>query len=187
MSNLHKPLTEQNTALVLNKESGAYEVICLETGEVITANKSVADLSKFMFNFDQAMLVCQAIREGATLQDLDADPMYPSLHVIAYWRKRHVMFDEEFKLARKQRAEYYHDRVISLANAADDDSNVAVAKFKADQYKWAAEKGDPSTFGNKIEHTGNANATSIVVFTGIDRKPKEADVIEVKDGKSNNP
>jgi hypothetical protein len=87
-------------------------------------------------------------------------------------------FDEEIKLARKQRAEYYHDKVIDLAEKITDDDNVAVAKFKADQYRWAAEKGDPASYGNKIEHTGSNVAPSIIVFTGIDRSAKP-DIIEV--------
>lgn len=181
--NLHKPLTEQNTEIVLNRESGKYEIICLETGEVVSNDRSVSDLSKYKFNFEQGLMICQAIREGKTLQDISSAPEFPSLHVIAYWRKMNATFDEEIKLARKQRAEYYHDRVIQLANDLGDDANVAVAKFKADQYRWAAEKGDPGSYGNKIEHTGNGNAPSIVVFTGIDRTPLP-DIIEVVDEKS---
>lgn len=182
--NLHKPLTEQNTEIVLNRETGKYEIVCLDTGEVISQDNKLSDLSKYKFNFEQGLMICQAIREGKTLQDIDNDSNFPSLHVVAYWRKMNATFNEEIKLARKQRAEYYHDRVIALANETTDDSNVAVAKFKADQYRWAAEKGDPGSFGNKIEHTGNTNATSIVVFTGIDRTPKP-DIIEVIDGNKN--
>jgi len=178
MNLMHRPLKAENTEIILNTKTGKYELICLDTGETISQDNLVADLSKYRFNMEQGLLVCQAIREGKTLQEIAKDPMYPSIHVIAYWRKNNPTFDEEIKLARKQRAEYYHDRVLELANTISDDANVAVAKFKADQYRWAAEKGDPSSYGNKIEHTGSNVAPSIVVFTGINRQAKP-DIIEV--------
>jgi hypothetical protein len=173
----HRKLNEANTEIVLNKETGQYEIICLETGEVLN-RREVGDLSRFRFDFDQGLRICQAIREGKTIKQIGDDTSYPSLSVIAHWRKMNPTFDEEIKLARKQRAEYYHDKVIDLAEKITDDDNVAVAKFKADQYRWAAEKGDPASYGNKIEHTGSNVAPSIIVFTGIDRSAKP-DIIEV--------
>lgn len=166
----------QSTTIVKNKQTGKLEVICLDTGEVI--NQGV-DLSKYKFDLHTAMLVCQHIREGATLKQIDNDPDLPSLTVIHYWRRTNASFDEEIKLARKDRAEYYHDRVLDLADETLDKDEVAVNKFKADQYKWAAEKGDPASYGNKIEHTGSNVAPSIVVVTGISRS-KEAEVIETE-------
>lgn len=177
MNNLtHRTLDASNTAVVLNEVTGKYEVVCLDTGEVID-EKNQIDLSKYRFSMEQAMRICQAIREGKTLMQIAEDSTFPSIHVISYWRKLNTQFDEEIRLARKQRAEYYHDKVLELANTISDDDNVAVAKFKADQYRWAAEKGDPSSYGNKIEHTGSNVAPSIIVYTGIDRR--QPDVIEV--------
>jgi hypothetical protein len=171
----------QSTTVVKNKETGKLEVICLDTGEVLNQG---LDLSKYRFDLNTAMLVCQKMREGATLKDIDKDPDLPSLPVIHYWRRTNASFDEEIKLARKDRAEYYHDEVINIANNTLDKDEVAVAKFKTDQYKWAAEKGDPSSYGNKVEHTGSNTAPSIIVFTGINRRPKqveEAEVIEIEE------
>ena len=183
MSDLvHRTLDASNTAIVLNKQTGKYEVICLDTGEVIN-QKDQVDLSKYRFNLEQGLRICQAIREGKTLMEIADDPTFPSIHVISYWRKMQPQFDEEIKLARKQRAEYYHDKVLELANTISDDDNVAVAKFKADQYRWAAEKGDPSSYGNKIEHTGSNVAPSIIVYTGIDRR--QPDIIEVTNEQKN--
>lgn len=159
-----------NTAIVKNPRTGELETVCLDTGEVIRSLQ-VNELDKYKFNFDTALLVCQKIREGATLKDIHEDPTLPELTVIHYWRRTNPTFDEEIKLARKERAEYYHDRVIQIANEVVDRDDVVVAKFKADQYRWAAEKGDPSSYGNKVEHTGSNTAPSIVVVTGIERKP----------------
>jgi len=159
-----------STHLVKNLVTGDLETICLDTGEVLKA-VSIHELDKYRFNFDMALLICQKIREGATLKQIGDDPTLPSLTVIHYWRRTNATFDEEIKLARKDRAEYYADKVIEIANEVVDKDDVPVAKFKADQYKWAAEKGDPSSYGNKIEHTGSNVAPSIVVVTGISRLP----------------
>jgi folate-binding Fe-S cluster repair protein YgfZ len=159
-----------NTAIVKNPKTGELETVCLDTGEVVRSLQ-INDLDKYKFNFDTALLVCQKIREGATLKDIHEDPTLPSLTVIHYWRRTNPTFDEEIKLSRKERAEYYHDRVLEIADEVVDRDDVAVAKFKADQYRWAAEKGDPSSYGNKVEHTGSNTAPSIVVVTGIERKP----------------
>jgi hypothetical protein len=159
----------RNTEIVLNKQTGKYEIICLESGEVLSDINSV-DLSRYKFNYELGLLICQKVREGWTLTKISEDPQFPSLHVMAHWRKINPTFDEEIKLARKHRAEYYHDKVIELAEQVTDDSNIAAAKFKAEQYKWAAEKGDPNSYGNKVEVSGNVAPTSIVVYTGIERR-----------------
>jgi hypothetical protein len=164
-----------NTALVRNPKTGTLENICLDTGEVLRP-VNMHEMEKYKFNFDMALLICQRVREGATLKQLGDDPTLPSLTVIHYWRRTNATFDEEIKLARKDRAEYYADKVIEIAEEVVDKDDVPVAKFKADQYKWAAEKGDPGSYGNKIEHTGSNTATTLVVMTGIQRRPD----IEVK-------
>ena len=160
---------EYSSAIVRNKQTGQYETICLDTGEVLNTGMNPKDMSKYKFNLDTALVICQKIREGATLKQIGDDPDLPSLTVLHYWRRTNASFDEEIKLARKERAEYYHDRVLEIADDVVDRDEVSVAKFKADQYRWAAEKGDPSSYGNKVEHTGSNTAPSIVIVTGIKR------------------
>ena len=171
------PSRNNSTAVVRNKETNKLETICLDTGEVLTQD---VDLSKFRFQLETAMLICQAIREGATLKSIGDNPAFPSLTVVHYWRRSNATFDEEIRMARKDRAEYYHDKVLEIAEDTIDRDDVVVAKFKADQYKWAAEKGDPSSYGNKIEHSGSNVAPTIVVMTGIDRKP-DIEVIDYEE------
>lgn len=157
------------TMIVRNQRTGKLETICLETGEVLNA-LNASDMSRYKFHLETAAAICQAIREGRTLKSLHDDPDFPDLAVIHYWRRNNATFDEEIKLARKERAEYYHDRVLELAdNTIPERDEIALAKFRADQYKWAAEKGDPGSYGNKIEHTGSNTAPTMVIVTGIRR------------------
>jgi len=170
-----------STLVVKNPTTGELETVCLDTGEVLTNN---VDLSKYRFNIDMALLICQKIREGGTLKKLHEDSNFPNATVINYWRRNNVQFDEEIKQARKERAEHYHDKVIELADETVDKDDVPVAKFRSDVYKWAAEKGDPSSYGAKIEHTGSNVAPAIVVVTGIKRaaleEPEDVEFTEIK-------
>ena len=168
---------EYNTAIVRNKQTGALETICLDTGDVLRPGSEI-NLTEYKFNYETAVLVCQKIREGATLKQIGDDPSLPSLTVIHYWRRNNASFDAEIKLARKDRAEYYHDKVLDLADDIVDKDDVPVARFKADTYKWAAEKGDPSSYGSKIEHTGSNVAPTIVVMTGIERIKPDIEVTD---------
>lgn len=170
-----------NTIVVKNPKTNRFEHVCLDTGEVLN-DLVPTDMDKYKFNYDMAQLICQKIREGATLKSIGDDPTLPSLTVIHYWRRSNPTFDDEIKLARKDRAEYFHDKVLQIAGEVVDKDDVAVAKFKADQYKWAAEKGDPSSYGNKIEHTGSNVAPTLVVVTGISRDaPVETTAREIED------
>lgn len=166
---------EYNTAIVRNKTTGKLETICLDTGDVLRPGSEI-DLLTYKFNYETAVLICQKIREGATMKVIGDDPSLPSLTVVHYWRRNNASFDEEIKLARKDRAEYYHDKVLDIADEVVDKDDVPVARFKADSYKWAAEKGDPASYGNKIEHTGSNVAPTIVVMTGIARGKPDIEV-----------
>jgi hypothetical protein len=166
---------DYSSAIVRNKRTGELETVCLDTGEILSGIQK-HDLSKFRFNFETALLICQKIREGATLKSIGDDPDFPDLTVIHYWRRSNASFDEEVKLARKERAEYYHDRVLQLADETLEKDEIPVARFKADQYKWAAEKGDPGSYGNKVEHTGSNTAPAMVIVTGIQRPKPDVEV-----------
>ena len=129
---------DYNSTIVKNPTTGKYETICLDTGEILNTSNPM-DLSRYRFDLDVALIICQRIREGATLKQIGDDPTLPSLTVLHYWRRTNATFDQEIKLARKERAEYFHDKVLEIADEVVDREEVPVAKFKADQYRWAAD------------------------------------------------
>ena len=169
----------RNEFIVRDAESGELQVIDMTTGEVISSQSNLIPESAFAFSYELAMLICQKVAEGCTLAQLDKDPDTPPLHIIQHWRRSQPMFDAEFKLARKQRADVYHDRVAEIAeNAANmgygSREELAGAKLAADQYKWLAEKGNPDAYGNKVTHEGSEEKpiTMRVINTGINRAMK---------------
>lgn len=162
-----------NTYITKDKH-GKLQVICLDTGEVLNSDLVLPQAYKFDYNV--AQLICQEIREGKTLKALGADPKFPSLSVIHHWQRANPSFAAEVKMARQDRADYYHDRVMDIADSVDETTTrdeVTALKFKTDQYKWAAEKGNPSSYGNKTEVSGTIeNKVSMIVLnTGIRRRP----------------
>lgn len=166
----------RNEFVVRDKESGELQVINMDTGEVISSESNLIPEKTFAFSYNLAMLICQKVAEGFTLSDLDNDPDLPPLHVIQHWRRSQPMFDTELRLARKQRADVYHDKVVQIAdNAANlnyrDREELANAKLAADQYRWLAEKGNPESYGNKVTHEGSDEKpiTMRVINTGISR------------------
>lgn len=179
----------RNEFIVRDEESGELQVIDMTTGEVISSQSNLLPESTFAFSYELAMLVCQKVAEGATLAQLDKDPDIPPLHIIQHWRRAQPMFDAELRLARKQRADVYHDRVAEIAeNAANmgygSREELAGAKLAADQYRWLAEKGNPDAYGNKVTHEGSEEKpiTMRVINTGINRAMKPDVIVkEVQD------
>lgn len=171
--------------IVKNPKTGELETICLETGEVIS--KEHADLSRYKFNSELATLVCQKVREGGTFKKVCAD-LNIDLAVLHYWQRAYPHFANEIRLARLDRADYYHDKVLEEAENVQTKDDVIVAKFKVDQYKWAAEKGNPDAYGAKTQVSGSIeNKVSMIVLnTGIKRIKPDIEVqYEHKEDQSN--
>ena len=165
----------RNEFVVKDPESGELQVIDMTTGEV-TSSSSLVPQETFTFSYEMAMLICQKVAAGATYAELDKDPDVPPLHIINHWRRSQPMFQAEINLARKMRADHYHDKVAEVAaNAANlgysSREDLANAKLAADQYRWLAEKGNPDAYGNKVTHEGSEEKpiTMRVINTGINR------------------
>lgn len=167
-----------NTYITKDKH-GKLIVVCLETGEILNSNMELS--TSYRFDYNVAQLICQEIREGKTLKSLGANPKFPPLSVIHHWQRNNPSFAAEVKLARQDRADYYHDRVLDIADSVDETTTrdeVGALKFKTDQYKWAAEKGNPASYGNKTELSGTIeNKVSMIVLnTGIRRDKPDVEV-----------
>lgn len=184
MSRINKK--DINTHVVWNADSREYEVISLETGEVVSSSGLRESVGKFLFSSEIALLICQEVRQGRTLSSIGNDPRFPPIEVISHWRRMHPLFEDNIKLARKDRAEGYHDKIIDMAHALSENGGImskeeiAAKKVAIDSFKWAAEKNNPEDFGKKqeISHSGNAIAPTIVVNTGINRNVKPDIIVQ---------
>lgn len=151
----------EETIITTNPETGELEEMDLYTGEVIFRE----DKNRCPYNLEEAKQFCDLVRGGYTFANA-AKTMDMSYAIISYWRSRHPDFDQAVKIAREERAEFFHDRVLEIAEGVKDKDEAQVARVQIDAYKWAAEKNDPAKFGNKNVH-GGVGGVTIIVDTGV--------------------
>lgn len=171
-----KSMGNVNEIVVKNKHTGDLETIDLNTGEIVASSNYLPDEPVYQFKRDIALRICQEVKNGRTLLDIGNDPEFPPLHIISFWQRSERMFQEELIIARKQRSEVYHDKVLEIAdNAANlrytSKEDISNANLAAKQYQWAAERGNPERYGNKVTHEGSEEKpiTMRVINTGINR------------------
>lgn len=165
----------EDTIVTTNPKTGKIEELDVFTGEVVTYGDDVV----VPYETHTGREFCTLVREGATFAEACAK-LKVKYSQISYWRQRYPDFDEAVKLAREERAEFYHDKVVETAEETHCKDDVPVAKVKIDAYKWAAEKGDPNRFGNKNNITG-AGGVTIIVDTGVDTNKIETFELDGED------
>ncbi len=123
------------------------------------------------------------IMAGRTMLEISKMEGFPTLRAMQGWLIKYEDFRRDMDKAREIRAGYYHDSAIDKAEKVKKNT-VAQTKLQVDTYKWAAEKGDPSRYGNQTKIVGDPDRpVQILVETGIreaviEQKPKEIDVDE---------
>lgn len=122
------------------------------------------------FNPTLSARICYEVQKGHTVEQIGKKKGFPPAYIIKLWTRTNRKFYEEMQQARRERAEYFHDQIIEIANGITKKSEVAVAKTKLSAFKWAAEKGNPEQYGQKQIHEGNPDKPiTILIDTGIRR------------------
>jgi transposase-like protein len=162
---------------VTRDENGELISIDRTTGEIIQVGNNPQELSaihKTSYTPTLGRAVCNLVMEGSTVveaaKELDITPS-----AIYYWCNRYPDFAESLALARRERAHYFHDKIIEIANTVPGKPREEVAshRLSADLYKWAAERGNPD-YAPNTKITGGGTPIAITVSTGIpQRKPQE--------------
>jgi hypothetical protein len=100
---------------------------------------------------------------------------YPCARTIFYWLGQYPEFKRQMDSAKKIRAEFFADKVITTADDLMHEDDAPVAKVKIDAYKWGSKVNDPDTYGDKLKHSGDASAPlGFVIMTGVpDPEPIE--------------
>lgn len=124
--------------------------------------------------------ICRMLTEGMSITDISRLEEMPPRWVIWRWRNEHPEFKAAMEDAKKCRAEYFHDEVISIANQEElHEDDVPREKMRADLYKWGAAVGDSDSYGNKTKLTGDpGNPAIIMIETGIRREGDEPISVE---------
>ena len=131
-------------------------------------------------------LICQRISEGKTITEISKLPGFPSTSIIAKWRATHDDLNEHLVAAKAMRAELHHDKIAAALEGMRDlgKDEVPAEKLYIDTNKWLAEKNDPATYGNKIQHSGDSKQPlTMVISTGVPSSEPEPDnVIDLDKG-----
>lgn len=114
--------------------------------------------------------ICTRVAEGLTLAEVARTPGYPNYATLARWRRLHPEFNEMYALARKDRAEIYFARLIEQAETARADRDeVALARLRADIYKFAAKVCAPDEYVEKTQIDAKVAVGTFTIETGIRR------------------
>jgi hypothetical protein len=142
-----------------------------DTGELVHHPAPLPPIQKHGYSEQLADLICQKIVEGVPMSDICKEPGFPTLHMIARWKRLKPEFAQALQHAREARAELLRDQALKAATGPMDKDDVPAAKLAVDTFKWAAEKDDPRTYGNKVDVSGAISVMQLVVDTGIQRGP----------------
>lgn len=118
---------------------------------------------------DLCLEIAMEIANGKTFYQLDKLKQFPSTRTVFYWYAR----DQEFKTlideARRVRAEFYHDKLVEVAEDVEED-NARSSKVKADVYKHLMGVNDKERFGQAPKQADVPSTINIVFNTGINRE-----------------
>lgn len=105
--------------------------------------------------------ICQHYAEGMSLQRISKLAEMPEYGRILRWVRQHPEFRVMFEHAKAARAIHLENKAQETAeevydNAADKDL-VPAGRLKVDTYFRVAEVNDPSKYGKRVTHEGNAD------------------------------
>lgn len=169
-------MEEKETITILNKQTGKLETINIHTGETVTTEGQLTQ--QYLYTVELSEAIANYVAEGNTLKQISEMQGMPPLYLIYNWRRSHPDFKNKLKLARKDRASFFEDKMIEVVEEAGGASkdDVAALKLQMDGYNKLAEKGDPETYTPKPQNLLAAHAPAMIVInTGISR-----DTIEIE-------
>lgn len=81
----------------------------------------------------------------------------PAVNTVRLWRLDHPDFNTMFIAARAAQQDNLIEQCMEIADEADV-GDWQVAKQRIEQRRWQAGKFNPKTYGEKITHSGDADA-----------------------------
>lgn len=163
--------------LLFGVEDGRVNKITLPSGKTAYIERTLGEnprITRYVYSELQAAAICTLLADGHTMRDIARKPGFPPIMVIRRWRIEHPEFEEQIQLAKKDRAEYFQEKVLDSVKDISDKDDAAVARVQVDAYKWAASVDDPDVFGTKTKISGDPSAPlTLLVDTGITRAPTQ--------------
>jgi len=186
---------EERKTVYIRSDSGVIQEVDVATGEILASEGS--DLAGMMYSEKLCDLICQRIAKGDRLAEICGERDMPHFTTVYRWMKEHNDFRESYLFAKKARAEYYADKVISEAENAQGKTKdeAPLIKMLLDAYKWGAQVGNPGEYAPQKKISGDIdNPVRFIIETGIRREEigesqiktvesAGAEIIEISEGK----
>lgn len=173
-------MNKKNETLTHVDQDGIAHTYDAFTGELIQRSDQVPEYKRYKYSLEMAEVIYALVRQGYTLTKIGAMDGMPPASVIYRWSALHPDFHERLDMARTDRAEYFHDKVIECADAIETIDDSRVAKVRMEAYKWAAERGNKERYSSSTKLDLQGESGIIVFDTGIRRdNPIEVDYTEV--------
>lgn len=99
--------------------------------------------------------ICKRLASGQTLRAICRDESMPSAPTVYAWLVNNESFLKLYRESRTIQADIWAEEVRDLpyeCEAAGLDASYT--RLKMDGNKWAASKGNPTKYGDRVEHAG---------------------------------
>ena len=130
--------------------------------------------------------ICERLMLGESLRKITRDEEMPHLATVMRWLQSDeewgVAFRDQYARARAQQAELNAERLIEVAeNAEETSAGVQKARLISDNIKWAASKLLPKKYGERLDVTVDASSLQppqVIVQIVNAPQPKQLDDVE---------
>lgn len=168
---VNPPPENKDLIYLYNKRTNEFDVIDPNTGLMVSQESSLSRQFKdYVYTPQAGMMICEAIRAGMTIFQMNQDSRFPPSSAIYYWMSKHKEFQLRYEQAFRQRGDHFHDKAIDIALSTSSKEEANINKLKVDTLKWAAERADPERYGQKKADISINQPSVIVLNTGIDRE-----------------
>lgn len=127
---------------------------------------------RYIYSEMLASLICSHLASGKRAKEIAEMVGMPDVRTMSEWRLQHPYFKNLWEEAMKMYAEDCAAQATIEAREGLTASKDTIPgkKLYVDTMKWAAEKADPASFGQKIKVDGEiATKTTLIIETGIRR------------------
>jgi len=110
---------------------------------------------------EMGILICERLAAGESLRSICRDESMPSAATIYAWLVRNESFLKLYRESRDIQADLWAEEVRDLPYECEAlGLDAAYTKLKMDGNKWAASKGNPTKYGDRVEHAGAIETVS---------------------------
>ena len=109
--------------------------------------------------------ICDRMAGGEPLTTICAGNALPDASTVRRRRYAHPEFRAMYALAREESGNAWAERALAMAMTANPVTAAAV-RVKYDALRWYASKLTPKVYGDKLQHSGDADnpvATSLTI------------------------